>query len=155
VLAVIGASASVACSDAARETVASGAVVRLRAVELAAEDPMPGGTYVIVENTGHSRVGLGCWRIRTGKTTRTIKSPMLLPAGAGLRLIFNRADVGNPDRIALLNRAGRVVDSTPLLNDTKGDDRYFARVDGRWALGRSSLPARVLEGRFVRPGSVC
>jgi hypothetical protein len=151
----IGLCAAVACSDAARSTHSSTSVVRLRAVELAAEDPMPGGTYVIVENRGASRVGLGCWRIRTGKTTRTIKSPVLVPARAGLRLFFDRGDVRNPDRIALLNRAGRVVDTTPLLHDTKGDDRLFARVDGRWTLGRAPLPARVIEGGFLKPGSTC
>lgn len=147
--------ASVACSTAARDASGSGAVVRLRAVELAAEDPMPGGTYVILENRGRSRIGLGCWRIRTGKATRTIRSPAVVPAGAGLRLFFDRGDVGNPDRIALLNRAGRVIDATPLLNDRGGDDRLFARVDGRWTLGRAPLPARVIEGRFLKPGSVC
>jgi len=151
----VGVCAAVACSAAARENSGSGAVVRLRAIELAAEDPMPGGTYVILENRGRSRIGLGCWRIRTGEKTRTIRSPVVVPAGAGLRLFFDRGDVDNPDRIALLSRTGRVDDATPLLNDTKADDQLFARVDGRWRLGRAPLPARLIEGRFVRPGSAC
>jgi hypothetical protein len=146
-----------ACAPAARARHDAGSLgtVRLRAVELAAEDPMPGGTYVILENRGRVRVGLGCWRIRTGKKTRTISSPTVVPAGAGLRLFFDRGDVGNPDRLVLLNRAGQVVDSTPQLHDTKGDDRLFARVHGRWVLGRTPLPGRVIDGRFARPGSAC
>lgn len=151
----VGAFVSVACSDAARESLASGALVRLRTVELGAEDPGPGGTYVIVENRTRSPVRIGCWRIRTGEGVRRIKSPAVVPAAGGLRLLFDRGDVGNPDRIALLNRAGRVVDTTPLLHDTRNDDRSFTRIEGRWALGRAPLPGHVVDGRFVRPGSSC
>lgn len=155
--AAIAAAGSAACSDAALDPAATGTAlvgsVRLRAVELAAEDPMPGSQFVLVENRGTVRVGLGCWRIRTNKAVLAIRSPAVVPAGAVLRLFFDRGTVGNPDRIRLLNRAGRVVDATPLLNDTKADDRLFARTDMGWSLGRAPLPARVIEGRFAKPGS--
>lgn len=111
---------------------------------------MPGGTFVLVENRGRARVGLGCWRIRTNKAVLAIRSPAVVPAGSALRLFFDRGTVGNPDRIRMVSRNGKVVDATPLLHDTKGDDRLFARADGVWALGRSPLPGRVLEGRLVK-----
>lgn len=146
-----------ACSSAARADVAtttmSGPSVRLRAVELAPEDPMPGGTFALVENRGRHPVGLGCWRIRTNRALLAIRSPAVLPAGVALRLFFDRGSVGNPDRIRLISRAGRLIDSTPTLHDTKGDDRLFARTDDGWALGRAPFPARIIEGRLARPGS--
>jgi hypothetical protein len=143
---------SAACADAAMSTVDGGSV-RLRAVELAPEDPMPGGTFVLVENRGKGSVGLGCWRIRTNRAVLAIRAPAVLPAGAALRLFFDRGTVGNPDRIRLISRAGRLIDSTPALHDTKGDDRLFARTDDGWALGRAPFPARIIEGRLARLGS--
>ena len=114
---------------------------------------MPGGTFVLVQNRGRVRVGLGCWRIRTNRATLAIRPPMVVPAGAAIRLFFDRGTVGNPDRIRLLTPGGRIVDTTPLLHDTKGDDRLFARRDGAWVLGRAPWPARVIDGRFLKPGS--
>ena len=151
----VGAFVSVACSFAARNTAASAGLVRLHSVELAAEDPTPGGTYVIIENRTRSPVRLGCWRIRTGQGVRRMRSTTVVPAAAGLRLLFDHGDARNPDRIALINPSGRVVDATPLLNDTKNDDRSFTRIEGHWTLGRAPLPSRVVEGKFVQPGSSC
>jgi hypothetical protein len=141
-LAVVGASGA---TDAGQP-----ADVRVRAVELAPEDPMPGGTYVILENRGSARVGLGCWRLRTSRSVLTIRRPTVIPARAGLRLFFGRGEIGNPDRVSLLSPAGRVVDATPLLNDTKADDQLFGRRDGGWTLGRGPLPATVVDGTLVR-----
>jgi hypothetical protein len=124
----------------------------LRAVELAAEDPMTGGTFVIVENVGSKRVDLGCWRIVTRRAERVIRPPALVPAGAGLRLLFARGEAGNPDRIRLISRAGQLVDMTPVLNDTKADDRLFGRTSRGWVLGRQPLPARVSDGRLSALG---
>jgi hypothetical protein len=149
---VIAAFALAACAEAVTVTAAAGSV-RLRAVELAAEDPMPGGTFVLIENRGKSLVGLGCWRIRTNRAVLAIRAPARVPPGAALRVFFDRGTVGNPDRIRLISRAGRLIDSTPALHDTKGDDRLFGRTDGGWALGRAPFPARIIDGRLARPGS--
>lgn len=130
---------------------ASAGDVRLRAVELAPEDPMPGGTFVIVENRGSERVGLGCWRVRTGRSVLTIRRPTVVPARSGLRLFFGRGEIGNPDRVSLISAAGRVVDTTPLLSDTEWDDKLFSRRGTGWALGRAPLPTSVIDGKLVRP----
>src|SRR5262245_8748803 len=130
---------------------ATGGVVRLRAVEWGPEDRMPGGTFVIVENRGSERVGLGCWRVRTERSVLTIRRPAVVPARSGLRLFFGRGEIGNPDRVSLISAAGRIVDTTPLLSDTKWDDQLFSRRGTGWALGRAPLPTSVIDGQLVRP----
>lgn len=125
--------------------------VRLRAVELAAEDPMPGGTFVVIENRGAKRVSVGCWRVRTRRAELAIRPPAAVPAGGALRLLFDRGEVGNPDRIRLLTAAGRLADATPVLHDTQGDDRLFGRGADGWTLGRPTLPARTVDGKLVKP----
>jgi hypothetical protein len=127
-----------------------GGQVFIAMVELGPEDPSPGGTFVVIENRGPGSVDLGCWLIWTNAGNElVIGGPAVIPGGGGLRLMFARGDVSNPDRVQLRDPAGRQVDATPLLNDTASDDRLFGRTDGQWVLGRPALPRPLIEGAFV------
>ncbi len=122
-------------------------------VELAAEDPSPGGTYIVIENGGATPADIGCWRLST--TTREdlrIPAGSTVPAGGGLRLFFERGAVANPDRLELRDTEGRVIDTTPVLNDSAGDDQLFGRVGGEWVLGRPPLPRPLVDGGVIGPG---
>jgi hypothetical protein len=121
-------------------------------VELAAEDPSPGGIYVVIENRGASSADVGCWRLTT-MTREDLRVPAgsTVPAGGGLRLFFERGAVANPERLELRDREGRAIDVTALLDDTAGDDQVFSRVRGGWVLGRPPLPDPLVDGGFLRP----
>jgi len=122
-------------------------------VELAAEDPSPGGTYIAIENRSATPADIGCWRLST--TTREdlrILAGSTVPAGGALRLFFERGDVANPDRLELRDNTGRVVDATPVLDDNAADDQLFGRVGGEWVLGRPPLPSPLVDGGVIGPG---
>jgi hypothetical protein len=122
-------------------------------VELASEDPGPGGTFVILANDGAAPADVGCWRLVTSRRDDlTIASGTQVPAGGGLRLFFDRGDVANPDRLELRDETGRVIDATPELHDTAGDDRLFGRTGDRWTLGRPALPQPVIDVGFDPTG---
>jgi hypothetical protein len=129
-----------------------GSDVLIALVELAAEDPSPGGTYIVIENPGVTPADIGCWRLST--TTREdlrIPAGSTVPAGGGLRLFFDRGAVANPDRLELRDKTDRVVDATPVLHDTAGDDQLFGRVGGQWVLDRPPLPRPLVDGGFIGP----
>lgn len=122
-------------------------------VELAAEDPSPGGTYIVIQNEGATPADIGCWRLST--TTREdlrIPTGSTVPAGGALRLLFDRGTVANPDRLELRDDTGRVIDATPVLDDNAGDDQLFSRVGGEWVLGRPQLPSPLIDGGSIGPG---
>jgi hypothetical protein len=127
--------------------------VFLKLVELAAEDPSPGGTFLVIENDGATPADVGCWRLST--TTRDdlrIPPGSRVPAGKALRLFFERGAVANPDRLVLRDDAGTVIDGTPVLDDKAGDDQLFGRVGGEWVFGRPSLTSPLVDGGFIAPG---
>lgn len=129
--------------------------VRLVAVELGAEDPSPGGTFVILANVGSESAELTCWRVRTSATDPkglVIASPSRLGAGQALRLTFGRGQINDPDHVALLDKGGAVIDASPTLHDTAADDQLFARTGGIWRLGRPNLPQPLIDGRFAEAG---
>jgi len=121
-------------------------------VELASEDPSPGGTFVVLASDAEVSLDLGCWRLRTSRGELVIESGSRIPAGGGLRLLFDRGDVANPDRIELRDAGGRVVDATPQLHDTAGDDQLFGRTGDGWTLGRPPLPQPTEDGGFSPDG---
>ena len=55
----------------------------LQAIELEAEDPMPGGQYVIVANAGAEPVDLGCWRLESVATGVALFLPPGTDIGIG------------------------------------------------------------------------
>jgi len=120
-------------------------------VELASEDPSPGGTYVIVGTAGASPADIGCWRVRTSLAELAIAPGTEVPAGGGVRLLFDRGQVDNPDALQLLDDTGLVIDATPQLHDTAGDDQLFSRSDSGWTLGRAPLPSPLIDGGFQNP----
>ena len=120
-------------------------------VELAGEDPSPGGTYVIVSNVDASPADIGCWGIRTSLADLTIATGTEVPAGGAVRFLFDRGQVDNPDAIQLLDDTGLAIDATPLLHDTAGDDQLFSRSDSGWTLGRAPLPSPLIDGGFQNP----
>ena len=122
-------------------------------VELAAEDPSPGGTFIVIENRGPTPADVGCWRLST--TTREdlrIPAGSTVPAGKSLRLFFERGAVANPDRLELRDDTGQVIDGTPVLDDTAADDQLFGRVGDGWVLGRPPLTSPLVDGGFISPG---
>ncbi len=121
-------------------------------LELAAEDPGPGGTYVIVGNAGSAPFDIGCWRVRTSLADLAVAGGTTVPPGGGVRFLFDRGQVDNPDQVELLDNAGRVMDGTPRLHDTAGDDQLFSRSGSGWTLGRAPLPGPLLDGGFQNPG---
>jgi hypothetical protein len=153
VVAAASAFAAVAVAGAEGGSGASGRpAVRLQALELAAEDPMPGGSFVIVVNRGEKKVPLGCWRIVTRRSRLVIQPPAVLRRGGAMRLAFDRGEIGNPDRIRLFTARGVRVDASPVLHDTMGDDQLFSRGESGWTLGRGVLPERIADGRLGKPG---
>lgn len=130
--------------------------VRIVVVELSPEDPMPGGTFVILANTGAAPMSVDCWQIRIGGSrTLGISAPRPIPVGGGLRLAFDRGDVADPDQLELLDAGGIVIDKTPLLRDGQGDDRVLSPTGGAWKLGRPPLPSDISDGSLDTAGSTC
>jgi hypothetical protein len=142
-----------------RTTGPSAGSVRLEMVELASEDPSPGGQFVVVRNGTSSPVDLRCWTLRsasTGTNARITEVPELAP-GAAARLFADRGVLGNGDTLRLLDRAGREADRTPQLTDRSSDDRLWSRDrTGGWRFGRDpTVPAQIVDGRLVVATGTC
>jgi hypothetical protein len=122
----------------------------LFAVELEAEDPMPGGQFVLVENPSDASIDLGCWRLRVDEAEQAAVIPpsFPLPAGATARLFATLPNVG---RIELVDRSGRVIDGTPMLSDTAHDDRLWFRTSRRWRFGRLDDPLQDVMDTTLQP----
>jgi hypothetical protein len=119
-------------------------------VELEAEDPMPGGQFVLVENPSHASIDLGCWGLRLDATEPAMVLPpsFSVPAGATARLY---ATLPNAGRVELLDRSGRVIDDTPQLSDRAHDDRIWFRTAGGWRFGRPGEPLREVVDATLLP----
>jgi hypothetical protein len=133
--------------------------LRLTAVELAPEDPQPGGQLVILVNDTGQSADLACWSVQsagTGKSARIIMKRPLAP-GAFLRLIPEIVLFDSVDTLSLLDRQGRLVDRTPKLTDRLRDDQlWFRQPAGTWAFGRGfHLPNQVDDGRLVAATNTC
>jgi hypothetical protein len=54
------------------------------------------------------------------------------------------------DTVTLVDQTGRIVDRTPELVDTAGDDQFWYVLQGEaWRFGRARLPETVSDGRLV------
>jgi hypothetical protein len=119
-------------------------------LELEAEDPMPGGQFVLIEDPSGASIDLGCWGLRlNGKEpTMVIPPSFSVPPGATARLY---ARLPNAGRIELVDRSGRVIDGTPQLSDTAHDDRIWFRTAGGWRFGRSGEPLQEVVDATLLP----
>jgi len=126
--------------------------VELAAVELAPEDPMPGGQFARIRNSGDEVAAIGCWRLRSRATglTMYVKLGVRLPAGRVAHLAGARAWLKSADRVTLLDATGRVVDRTPRLSDTAFDDRlWFRSPSGEWRFGRTTSNRKAIAVQLV------
>lgn len=117
--------------------------VRIDAVELLPEDPSPGGQLVVLRNDGDRAVPVDCWTVRTaaGKTAH-IRADKAIEPGTMLRLFPESRLFDSTDSVSLLDGGGGVVDRTPELSDTTGDDQlWFRAASGVWRFGRDYAPA--------------
>lgn len=126
--------------------------VRIDAVELHPEDPMPGGQFVVISNHGRDQVSVDCWVLstRSGASARVRADAPIAPGGA-LRLLAEQSLFDSSDAASILDVSGRVVDGTPDLTDTTGDDQLWYRTaSGTWAFGRDyRFSSETRDGRLV------
>lgn len=134
----------------AAATVGSGRV-KVFAVELQPEDPMPGGQFLALMNGTGATVDLGCWKVRSRKAVLRIVPPLRLKAGGVVLLSAPGAWLASEDRVVLVDRVGRQRDATPVLTDRASDDRVWYRdAAGTWRFGRTVLGKEVRAGHLVR-----
>lgn len=123
--------------------------VALFVVELQPEDPAPGGQVVFLRNGGGAPADVGCWAVASSATGEVLRLARrtTIQVGAALRLVPEGTPFRSVDTVRLLDDGGDVVDTTPELDDTAGDDRVWFRADdGAWKLGRPVLPPQVTDG---------
>ena len=130
----------------------------LQAIELQAEDPMPGGQFVIVANAGAEPADLGCWRLESVATGVALFLPPGTDIGIdeGLRVVPEVPWLATEDTVRLVDSTGQLVDNTPALRDESFDDQLWVRdVAGEWRFGRPELPSRLTDafGTVERPAS--
>jgi hypothetical protein len=124
-------------------------------VELEAEDPMPGGQFVLVQNRADAAIDLSCWSLRLDGTEPAMVVPRTfsVPPGATARLYASLPDAG---RVELVDRDGRVIDATPQLSDTAHDDRIWFRTAGGWRFGRPDEPLqKVVDATLLPQTAAC
>ena len=127
--------------------------VRITAVELAPEDPHPGGQILLLANDTDRAVDMSCWTVNSASTGKSawiiVKGPVA--PGASLRLVPETALFESVDTLSLLDRQGQVVDRTPKLTDrTRDDQLWFRQSNGTWTFGRGFLlPRQIADARLV------
>lgn len=133
--------------------------MRIVAVEVAPEDPAPGGQFLLVLNGTGQPVDMTCWAVRSAATgaTARVSTPDKVPAAAALRLFPDRGLFGSPDTLRLSDRQGREIDRTPRITDRTGDDQvWFRDRNGGWRFGRQpAVPPQVVDGRLVLKTTAC
>lgn len=146
----LGPIALAAALVAGTATGATSPTVRLAAVELEPEDPSPGGQFVWLTNSSRATVDIGCWRLRSHRATLWIEPPLRLGPRVSATLAPDRAWLQASDRVQLIGRSGRLVDTTPGLTDRSYDDQiWFRTAAGRWRFGRTRLTGEVMPGRLL------
>jgi hypothetical protein len=129
---------------------------QLVAVEIAPEDPSPGGQFAIVVNRGDTTIDLGCWRLRSSTGRLVVAPPLRLAPGAAALLTARRAWLSPVDRVRLHDAGGRLRSATPQLADRESDDRVWYRtVAGTWQFGRTSFGKGVAAGHLERAPGRC
>ena len=121
------------------------------ALELAPEDPSPGGQFVWLYNPSAKTLNLGCYRLRSNRETVVIKPNTLVPPQSTVTFAPPQAWLRSTDRVELVNRAGKVVSRTPLLHDEAGDGRFwFKRPATEWRFGTArTYGEEVVKGKIA------
>lgn len=134
-------------------------LVRIIAVEVASEDPSPGGQYVLLFNGTSKAVDLACWTVRSTSTgiSARVSIGAAIPPGGAARLFPDDRLFGSADTVELSTRDGQEVDRTPRITDRTGDDQvWFRDQTGGWRFGRGlALPSQVVDGRLVMRSTSC
>ena len=126
--------------------------VVIAAVELQFEDPSPGGQSVWIANRGTAEQDISCLAITAASSGRTavVRSDTHLAPGRALRFATPARMLGSPETITLADRAGQVIDRTPQLTDSAGDDQlWFVLPGAPWRFGRTRLPEIASDGQLV------
>jgi hypothetical protein len=151
-LALSACGANAISSQAGPVIQASPVTVVIAAVELQFEDPSPGGQSVWLANRGTNEQDISCWSI-TAASSRVIAyvdNGTRLAPGRAVRFTAPPRMLGSRDTITLRDRTGQVIDSTPELTDSAGDDQlWYVLRGGMWTFGRTRLPEPVSDGRLV------
>jgi hypothetical protein len=121
------------------------------ALELAPEDPSPGGQFVWIYNPSVKTVNLGCYRLRSNRGTVVIKPSTLVPPQSTATFAPPQAWLRANDQVEVVNRAGKVVSKTPLLRDEAGDGRFwFKRPATEWRFGTArTYGEEVVKGKIA------
>lgn len=134
-------------------------LVRIIAVEVASEDPSPGGQYVLLFNGTSKAVDLACWTVRSASTgiSARVSISAAIPPGGAARLFPDDRLFGSADTVELSTRDGQEVDRTPRITDRTGDDQvWFRDQTGGWGFGRGlALPSQVVDGRLAMRSTSC
>jgi hypothetical protein len=133
--------------------------VRIVAVEVAPEDPSPGGQYLLLLNGTAEQLDLQCWTVTATSASRSARvlggDP--IPPGTAVRLFPDGRLFGSVDTIRLADRDGREVDRTPRITDRAGDDQvWFLDRTGSWRFGRGfTIPPQVVDRRLAFGTTAC
>jgi hypothetical protein len=108
----------------------------ISALELAPEDPSPGGQFVWLYNPSAKTINLGCYRLRSSRGAVVIRPNTLVPPQSTVTFAPPQAWLRPNDQVELVNRSGKVVNRTPMLRDDAGDGRFwFKRPAAEWRFG--------------------
>jgi hypothetical protein len=108
----------------------------ISALELAPEDPSPGGQFVWLYNPSAKTINLGCYRLRSSRGAVVIRPNTLVPPQSTVTFAPPQAWLRANDQVELVNRSGKVVNRTPMLRDDAGDGRFwFKRPAAEWRFG--------------------
>ena len=121
------------------------------ALELAPEDPSPGGQFVWLYNPSAKTINLGCYRLRSNRGTVVIRPNTLVPPQSTVTFAPPQAWLRSNDRVELVSRVGKVVNRTPLLHDEVGDGRFwFKRPATEWRFGTArAYGEEVVRGKIA------
>ncbi|WP_328993946.1 lamin tail domain-containing protein [Kribbella sp. NBC_01245] len=146
-------------SPASQATPRPDGLIRIIAVEVASEDPSPGGQYVLLFNGTSKAVDLACWTVRSASTgsSARVSIAAAIPPGGAARLFPDDRLFGSADTVELSTRDGHQVDRTPRITDRTGDDQvWFRDQTGDWRFGRGlALPSQVVDGRLAMRTESC
>jgi hypothetical protein len=121
------------------------------ALELAPEDPSPGGQFVWLYNPSAKTINLGCYRLRSSRGTVVIRPNTLVPPQSTVTFAPPQAWLRANDQVELVNRTGKLVNRTPLLRDDAGDGRFwFKRPAAEWRFGTArTYGEEVVRGKIA------
>ncbi len=123
--------------------------VLLAIVEIAPEDPSPGGQFLVLRNTGRAPVRLSCWSVLGQDPGLRLRvSDVTLAPGALVRLSSMQTIFRSPEQLVLRDTAHKLIDQSPRLVDNSADDRVWIHEAGAWRFGRTTYDGPVSDGQL-------